>query len=485
MKGEVHNKVKIGLKWNMVNQIVTQIVFVWFGIYLARILGPEAYGLVGMITVFSGFANIFVDFGFTSAIIYFQELDDKKLSSVFWFNMAMGILIYLMFFFISPIIANFYNEPKLEVLTKIVTFSVIINSFGALQNAILSKNIDFKAKITTSWVSTILSYSIAFFFAYKGYGVWSLVFQILSVAFFNNLFLWFITKWRPKFHFLLADIKPMFKYGSGIAGTNILGYLTRNLDNVIVGKFLGNAALGLYTRSYGLMMLPLTNISSVFSKVLFPAFSLMKDDIKSLSSYYLKVIKLIALITFPMMFGLSSVSREFVLLFLGPKWIEAIPLISMLSILGAFQSILSLNGIIYNSTGNSVKALKVTLILNLFLIPAWLIGVYYGGLVGLVLAYLIVGTVGTLPIYGFALKQIGLSLWDVFKKVKIILISSVGIILINYPVEYFLTDILILFSIKVFLGAVFYVFLIRVLDKKFFMQVFNNIKMKLFNKENT
>ena len=479
MQAEVHNKVKIGLKWNMINQIVTQIVFVWFGIYLARLLGPAAYGLVGMITVFAGFANIFVDFGFTSAIIYFQELDDNKLSSVFWFNMAMAIIIYLLFYLLAPYISYFYNEPKLEILTKVVTLSIIINSFSSLQNAILSKNIDFKTKITTSWISTIVSYVIAFFLAYKGYGVWSLVFQMLAVSFINSVFLWQITKWRPKFYFSLADIRPLFKYGSGIAGTNMLGYLTRNIDNLLVGKFLGNAALGLYSRSYSLMLLPISNVTSVFSKVLFPAFSILQNDKQALAKYYLKVIKYIAFVTFPMMFGLSSIAKEFVLIFLGPEWYEAILIIKMLSILGAFQSILSLNGIIYNSTGNSLKALKVTLILNLFLIPSWLIGLYLGNLNGLVLAYLIVGTLGALPIYAFALKQINLKLSDAFREIKWIALCSVAVFCINVPVTYLITSNIMALLVKLILAASIYIFLMRILDYSFYRNLLDRFKLKI------
>jgi O-antigen/teichoic acid export membrane protein len=471
MNLEVHSKIKSGLKWSLLNQVISQVIFLCFGIYLARLLGPAAYGLVGMVTVFSGFAVIFVDFGFTSAVIYFQELSQKSLSSIFWFNLVLGTLIYVLFYISSPLISQFYHEPQLIALTRVVTLSVVINSLSALQNALLSKNIDFKMKTITSWISIILSYGIAFTLAFFDFGVWSLVIQTLSISILNTIFIWYLAKWRPDIHFSFADIKPLLKYGSGIAGTSIFGYLTRNLDNLIIGKFLGNASLGIYTRSYSLMMLPITNISTVFSKVLFPAFATMQNDLNRFATYYNKVIKHIAFLTFPMMFGLSSVSREFVLIFLGNKWVDAIVIIKILSILGAFQSILSLNGTIYNSTGNSVKALKVTMILNLFLVPSWIIGLYLGNLNGLVWAYFLVGTLGALPIWAYALKQINLKMFDVVNKLKVIFFASLFLFICNECISLLKLELVVSFIVKIFTGILSYSVVIFLFDKIYYEEI--------------
>lgn len=433
----LQSKVKSGLKWNIINQIVTQLIFVWFGIYLARLLGPEAYGLVGMVTVFSGFANLFVDFGFSSAIIYDQNVTNKKLSSVFWLNLLIGLTIYLLFFGLSPLLAGFYEEPKLILLTRVVTLSLIINSIAGVPNTLLSKNIDFKQKIIAAWVATFLSYSVAFGLAYSGWGVWSLVFQQITSAVINLVFVWRIANWRPQLYFSMSEIKSLFSYGSGIAGTSLLGYLTRNLDNLLIGKYLGNASLGIYTRSYSLMMLPISNVTSVFSKVLFPAFSIIQNDKEKIAFHYLRVIKVIGLITFPLMVGLFTISEEFVLLILGSSWKEAIPIIKMLSILGAFQSVLSLNGVIYNATGNAQKAFRITLLFNILLIPSWIVGLYLWELEGLVLAYVIVGTIGALPILNNVLGIIHLSLRDVWKQLNKIFVGCLFIFLVSFVIENF------------------------------------------------
>jgi O-antigen/teichoic acid export membrane protein len=464
-------KVKSGLKWNLINQLVSQVIFVWFGIYLARILGPNAYGLIGMITVFSGFANLFIDFGFSSAIIYDPKLTAEKTSSVFWFNLFIGVFVYLIFFLVSPLLASFYGVQELSNLTRVVTVSLIFNSLSGVPNSLISKSISFKEKVQAGWISTILSYIIGFILAFKGYGVWSLVTQSLVFSFVNLVLIWRIAKFLPKNHFSLSDIKSLVSYGGGIAGTNLFGYLTRNLDNLLIGKLLGEASLGIYSKSYSLMMLPIKNISSVFTKVLFPAFSKIQNQREKIAFYYLKTTKLIALITFPLMFGLFSVASEFVLIFLGPNWVDAIPIVKMLSLLGAIQSVLTLNGVVYNSLGKSVTAFKVTLILNLVLIPSWIIGIKLNGLNGLALAYLLIGSLGSIPILTKALSYINLTVLNQLKNLFNIIFSSIAII-----VSCAVFDLFFSFSLgvnlvyKIIIGSFVYIVLIFLTEKRFLIE---------------
>jgi O-antigen/teichoic acid export membrane protein len=469
-------KVKSGLKWNLINQLVSQVIFVWFGIYLARILGPEAYGLIGMITVFSGFANLFIDFGFSSAIIYDSKLTSEKTSSVFWFNLLIGVFLYLIFFLISPLLASFYEVQELSNLTRVVTLSLIFNSFSGVPNALISKSISFKAKVQAGWISTFLSYVAGFILAFKGYGVWSLVTQSLVFSFINLVLIWKIAKFIPKKYFSLSDIRSLLNYGGGIAGTNLLGYLTRNLDNLLIGKLLGEASLGIYSKSYSLMMLPLKNVSSVFSKVLFPAFSKIQNQEDKIAFYYLKTTKLIALITFPLMFGLFSVASEFVLIFLGPNWLEAIPIVKMLSLLGAIQSVLTLNGVVYNSLGKSTTAFKVTLLLNLFLIPSWIVGIKLNGLNGLALAYLLIGSLGSIPILSKALKYINLTVLDQMKNLFNIIFSSIAIIVSCSVFDLFFNFGLgVNFISKIIVGSFVYIILIFLTEKRFLIDSYKII----------
>lgn len=469
-------KVKSGLKWNLINQLVSQIIFVWFGIYLARILGPNAYGLIGMITIFSGFANLFVDFGVSSALIYDNNLTKEKISSFFWLNLTIGIIIYLIFFFGATTIATFYNVKEIKIITQVVSLSLIFNSISAVPNSLLSKSINFKEKIWANWAAVVVSYIFGFILAFNGYGVWSLVFQSLIISFLNTILIWRISNFKPIFHFSLNEIRSILSYGASVGGTNILGYLSRNLDNLLIAKFLGEYNLGIYSKSYSLMLIPIKNISSVFTKVLFPAFSKIQNQREKIAFYYLLTTKIIALISFPIMFGLFSVTNEFVLLFLGENWVDSIPIIQYLSLLGAIQSILTVNGVIYNSLGKATTAFKVNMILNLVLIPSWILGIKLNGLNGLALSYLLISSLGSIPILSIALGYINLTVLDQIKNLANIILSALSIIISCSLFDLFFSLSLInQFVAKVFIGGIVYFSLISITEKKFLVNIYATV----------
>ena len=303
-------KVLNGLKWSFLDQIVLQVVFVVFSIFLARILNPSDFGIVGMITIFSGFAALFIDMGFGTALIQKQDVSEDYFSSVFWLNLTLGVLLYLFFFFLAPYLALFYNEPKLVLLVRITCMSFVINALTSIQHFLLIKNLQFKKKVIFNWVSMIFGYVVAFILAKKGFGYWALVFMTLSSAIVNSFLLWISSSWRPKFIFHWAKIKELSSFGLNVLGDTSVNYWSRNYDNFIIAKMLGSTELGIYTRAYSLMLLPLKNITSVISKVMFPAFSKKQGDVQNIKMHYLKIVKLIGLITFPAMIGLSFVSSE-------------------------------------------------------------------------------------------------------------------------------------------------------------------------------
>lgn len=476
-QSKVNIKIKKGLKWNLYNQIATQVIFMWFGIYLARLLGPEAFGLVGMVTVLSGFAGIFVDFGFASSVIYYKINTKNQLSSVFWFNLLVGIVIYLLFFAAAPLIADFYNEPQLVSLTRVVTIGIIISAFSSLQSTLLTKEINFRKKVIIQWCSTLLSYAIGFYCAFQGYGVWSIVIMSITASFVTTISLWYTTSWKPSLYFSLSDLKPLLKYSTSVGANSTFSYLTRNADNFIVAKFLGESALGLYSTAYRLMMLPVSNISSIFSSVLFAGFAKSKDR-SQIASIYLKTISVISFVTFPLMVGIYCVATEFINVFYGAEWTGAIPLVKILSLLGAVQSILSLNGILFNAVGKPRLALYATVLFNIILIPAWFLGIKMDGIVGFTIAYFIVSLAGSIFILYNAIRFINITLNDVFNSVKKQLWGSILIFLsiaILQKYVLFGMDIWIIFAIKVIVGFAVY-FLYSLIFQKNIITLIKKIK---------
>jgi len=336
---DIKRKVIKGLKWSFVDQFLSQIFFFVFSIFMARILSPTDFGVVSTVTIFTGFATLFIDMGFSIALVQKKDADDEHYSSVFWLNVIVGLLLYLLFYCIAPVLSFFFNQPQFTILVRVVSVSFIINSLTAVQSCILIKELKFKEKIIFNWISILIGYSVAFYLAFNNYGVWAIVWMTLITAIVNLILLWFSSGWYPKFLFNKNKINELSTFGFSVLGETSVNYWSRNFDNFIIARVLGSTQLGLYTRAYSLMLLPLRNISSVITKVMFPAFSKKQDDVPAIKRYYLLIIKYIALLTFPAMIGLSLVSKEFVLFFFGNAWKGMIPVLSILSIVGALQSI--------------------------------------------------------------------------------------------------------------------------------------------------
>lgn len=466
MAEETKSKVKSSLFWSFTDQFITQFVFILFSIYLARILAPAVFGTIGLVTVFTNFAVFFIDMGFGTALIQKKEINKDYYSTVFWFNLIIGSLLYLLFYSAAPFIAAFYNVPELVLIIRVLCLTFIITSVTAVQSNILIRDLNFKRKVILNWIAVLAGYAVAFYLTYLEYGVWAIVWMNLTTAIVNSLLYWISSRWRPDFIFHWEKIKELSGFGLSVLGDTTVNYWSRNYDNFIIGKVLGSSDLGIYARAYSLMMLPLKNITSVFSRVLFPAFSKIQNDIPLIRSQYLKIIKIIAAITFPIMIAMALVSKEFVLLFFGENWSKMIPVLTMLSILGAFQSLVSLNGLLYNSLGKANIAFRVSLFVNLVLIITFTIAVQYG-IYGLTLSYLIVGSLIAIPIYSIAIKLIGLSLFDVLKELKSIVFSVLIMAGIMYCINFFsLMTLVVAFIAKLIAGATAYFAVLYLTDKK-------------------
>jgi PST family polysaccharide transporter len=347
-----------------------------------------------------------------------------------------------------------------------------------VQANLLIKELQFKKKVIINWIAMLIGYIVAFVLAYEGYGVWALVMMTLTTAVLNSIMYWIISKWTPLFVFEWNTIKELSNYGFNFLGDSSVNYWSRNFDNFIIAKVLGSNDLGIYTRAYSLMLLPLRNVSTIVTKVMFPAFSKKQDDLQLLKKYYLNIIQYIALITFPLMIGLSLVSKEFVLLFFGNKWSAMIPILSILSGLGAIQSIISLNGLIYNSLGKVNIAFRVSIITNIVLIIAFVIGVNFG-LIGVAYSYLIASALLLIPMYKIAIKQLSISLLEVFDVLRGImfatLIMAIVLSVINNYTELSLIAGLIL---KILISAVVYFLLVVFFEKELVFSIKKKLNFK-------
>ncbi len=475
---KLRSQIKSGLLWSFINQGLGQVLFVVFNIYLSRLLGPFVFGTIGMVTIFSGFASLFIDAGFGAAIIQKLNISQKELSTIFWSNMLVGVILYFIFFFSAEFIASFYKEKSLVLLTRVMTLSFVISAVSIVHSSILLKQLDFKRKTMINWLSILVSYAIAFALAFLGYGIWAMAAYTLINPLLSSILMWNLSKWRPSLHFSTKEFKDLSRFGLNVLGDTTINYWSRNADNFLIGKYLGSFELGIYSRAYAIMMLPMRNISSVISNVMFPAFSTVQNDINVIKHYYIKTIKLVGLICFPLMIGLAALSYEFTSIFFGKEWLQMAEILRWLCILAAFQSILSLNGIIYKSLGRADIAFKVSIMVSCVIIPAYAVGIYLDGLKGLVLAYFVSSTLLMVPIYHTALKLINTSLFEIILCQKGILISvavmAAVLILIKFIAPFNHT--ILGFLLQIFIGVSVYItgifFFEKDLIKKLLFKIF-------------
>ena len=481
---EFKQKTITGVKWGILNNILIQSINMFVSILLARLLLPEDFGTVGMVMVITGFASVFFELGFGQALIQKDQLTQKDLSTVFWFNIFMGLLLAISLFLFSNQIAIFYNTPILQKLSKLFSLIFIFGSLNVVQLSVLKRNINFKKIAIINSLSTIISGSIAIILALNNFGIWAIATQILCLNGLKTLLYWISSKWLPKFIFSWPALKTMLGFSSSVTADSMLTYWARNLDNLLIGKFIGGASLGLYTKAYSIMMLPLNNISQVLTNVLFPSFSSIKNDIPKLKSVHLKILTVIILIVLPICCIIWLSAHEIVSILFGEKWLEMVPLVEVLTFLGVTQSLLKVNGSLYYALGKANLAFQIGLILKLNIVICISIGLYFGDILGLCYGYAIASTINFFPSFYFSGKLVKLKLKDFFRRCFPIIIIGIIMLLTTYFIQiYFSFDnIIINFIYKSVVAGTIYIALLTIFRVKIFIELISLIKSQIQKK---
>jgi O-antigen/teichoic acid export membrane protein len=409
-----------GIKWASISQVSRQVMGLLTTVVLAHFLLPSDFGLVGMATVATGFLGIFGDLGTSSAVIQRKNISDSLLNSLFWINVAFGLMAMIIILIVSPLVASFYHEPRVTIVLRVLSLNFLISSISNIQKAILERNLAFNTSAKIE-VSVILAGAVVgISAAIKGWGVWSLVAQSLTVTIISTILLWLISQWKPKLIFSLEEVQEVGKYSLNLTGFSILNYFIRNTDYILIGRFLGTQNLGYYTLAYRLMLYPLQNISGVIGRVMFPVFSKLQDDDEKFGLAYLKANSSIALISFPLMLGLFALAEPFILTFFGMQWQPVILLLQILAPVGMSQSIMTTTGIIYQVKGRTDWMFRWGIGAGIFIVLAFLIGLHWG-IVGIAAAYAIASFSLTYPCFAIpfsliqlSMQKLGIALWPSF-----------------------------------------------------------------------
>lgn len=351
-----------GVMWSSIDRFTTQGISFVFSMLIARMLLPSDYGVVAMLGIFMAVSGCFIDSGFGTALVRKIDRTETDFCTVFYFNIVVACLFYSLLWIASPYIAQFYDMPLLETVTKVVGLNLIVGALAGIQSAQLSIAIDFKSRAKISVVTTIFTGIVGLWLAYKGYGVWALVFQGLSSNILRTILLWITVRWIPKFIFSWNSFRELFSFGSKLLASGLLDTIYNNIYTIVIGKFFSAKSLGVYSRADGLAQFPSSNITSVLQSVTFPVLSTIQDDETRLSDAYKRFLRLSAFIVFPLMVGLSAVADPFIRIVLTDKWEGTIYFLQILCFSLMWYPIHAINLNLLQVKGRSDYFLKLEVI---------------------------------------------------------------------------------------------------------------------------
>jgi O-antigen/teichoic acid export membrane protein len=425
---------------------------------LARLLGPEEFGLIGMITVFVAIGTSLVDSGLSASIIRAKNADDKDYSTVFYTNFIISIIVYFIIFLIAPVIANFYSQPILVSIIRVYCLSFIISSFSSIQIAILIKNMHFKKIMLLSIPGTLISITIALILSIKGFGVWSIVWMYLATQVSQSIMLWIFSKWKPSLNFSIEKLKYHFHFGYKLMLSGLLNTVFDNIYNILIGRFYSVKTLGYFDRAYIFNQYPVIVISGIISKVTYPMLANIQDEKERIASVYKKILQITFFITAPLMLGAAAIAKPLFLLVLGENWSSAVLFFQILCLATIFYPIHVFNLNILKVYGRSDLFLKLEIIKKAVVSIGILIAFQFG-IYGLVwsnvitsLIALLINTHYSKPMISYSIKQQLLDMLPTFLSA-----SATGLIMFGILFIFSSSSLLIQIALSGFSGCIIYI----------------------------
>jgi len=390
---------------------------------LARLLGPKDFGLVGMVTAFTGVLALFRDFGLSSAAIQRDTVTEEQLSTLFWINILVGLLLAVLVLGMAPVIAAFYHEPRLIGVTASLGTAFLFNAVGVQHGVILQRQMRFTTLSLINTIALILSTGIAIVAAMLGWGYWSLVVMAVAFPLILTVGNWFAAHWTPGIPRKESGVRSMMRFGGAVTLNSLIWYVAINLDKVLLGRYWGVDALGLYGRAYQLINIPTDNINSAAGEVAFAALSRIQNDLVRLKSYFLKGYTLVLAMTLPVAIGCALFADDLISVVLGAKWQAATPIFRLLAptVLG-FAIGNPLSWLLF-STGRVRRSTLLSLACSPILIVAYTIGLPYGPK-GVAAAYSAGMMLWIFPAIAWAVRGTGISFKDILSTVRWPLVSG-------------------------------------------------------------
>ena len=413
-----------GIIWSAVERFSLQGVQFFIGIVLARLLSPSDFGMIGMLSIFMSVSQTFIDCGFSSALIRQKEATEQDFNTAFFVNLLISIFAFALLFFAAPFVATFYNMPELQSVMRAISITLIINAFYAVHKVKLTRNVDFKTQSKASFCAAAISGILGITLAYKGFGVWSLVYQSICNSLLNLILLTFFLKWHPTLSFSKESFHSLFGFGSKLLIASIISSIYSNLYNIVIGKQYSASDLGYYTRADHLGNFPSQNIAGILYRVTFPILSQLQDDSERLRHIYIKYLQITCFAVFPLMLGLAALAKPLILILLGEKWIYSVTLLQILCLGLMFDPICNINLNLLYVKGRSDLVLKLEIIKKTIAVIILISSLSFG-LTGLCIGRACYGVITTLLNMTYTKSFINLSIWGQIKLIFPALILSI------------------------------------------------------------
>ena len=319
-----------GMFWSALGSFSVRGVQFVVMIVMARLLMPKDYGLVGMLAIFIAISDSFINSGFGTALVRKQDRSDADCSTVFYFNIVVSCFFYILLFFAAPFIADFYNEPLLAKLTRVIGLVLIINGFNQVQGALMTARMDFKTSAKISFTSAVVSGGVGLTLAFNDFGCWALVGQQIAAALCRTLLYWYFSKWRPALVYSWKSFRELFGFSSKLLASGLLDTIYGNIYPLIIGKLYSAATLGFYNRAQQFADLPSVNITGIIQGVSYPALCTLQHNDARLATTYRKFIRISAFVIFPLMMGLAGCAKPLIITLVGEKWLFSVLLLQII-----------------------------------------------------------------------------------------------------------------------------------------------------------
>lgn len=465
-----------GTFWSAADAFIGQGVTFIVGIVLARILSPEEYGLIGIVTIFTTVMLGVVDSGFSNALIRKIKVTDDDYSTLFYFNLLVSIFMFALLYVGAPWIAHFFERPQLISLTRVMGLLLIFQALSIVQYTILSRNVDFKTKTKASVVSAIISGIVGIAMAYTGFGVWALVAQQLARQLLYSICLWIQNKWWPKLRFSVESFKYMWGFGWKLLVSGLLDKIWAQLYQIVVGKFYNPATLGQYTRAKEYAGIFSMNFTSIIQRVSYPVLSQVQDDKERMVNGYRKIIKATMFVTAVIMVFTGAIAEPLIYCLIGPQWGEAASFLPLICVSMSLYPLHSINLNMLQIQGRTDIFLYLEVIKKVIAVIPIFLGIFVG------IYWMLIGSIAT-GIASFFLnsyysgKELGYSSWMQLKDVApcygVAFLIGVSVYFVKFVFEsYFIT-----LFVQLFVGCI----VCYTLSNMFNIEGYNEIKAILKN----